>query len=182
MFQNVSSYFDSAPVGSVARRWTLAAGSQQQRMKQAGPVPQAHMALMGPSAGGDGLVQCWWECGPACLSTLQTFPREQRPRQPAHLTRFLHTQQPVSNCGWERKGQTIGGKQGGLGWEGRHSRPANYSVLPRPERPGGGKSEMPGGPCTPKDGPLCDPNRAPLTLKSLVSRPPFLVVPKVLRD
>lgn len=140
--QIISSYFNSTPIRSVV--WMLVFGASTHtagsrppavavlaaaRTCILKPVPTGihalHrttgiVALTGPSANDNLLLRCWWECVPGGLTTLQTFPGEQSScnravtQTPARLTHFLHTQQPASNCGWERKARTIGGKQRGM--------------------------------------------------------------------
>lgn len=70
---------------------------------------------------------------------------EARTQTLSRLTHFLQTEQSASNCGWERKGETMEGKKE------RHkalrnstAEQPNYSVSsPGPENPVGRKLEIP---------------------------------------
>lgn len=134
-FQKFFSYFNStsvnflegnADIRSCAHTVGAQPGSQAMlgadwiRVSEAG-AHRPHMALPGPSANDNLLVQCWWECGLARPTTFQTFPRERsscdRPGSNTNISAFnTFPAHPTaaSRCGWERKRQTIGGKQRGM--------------------------------------------------------------------
>ena len=85
-------------------------GADWTRVSEAG-AHRPPKSLAGPSANDNLLVQCWWECGLARLTTFQTFPRERSSCDRAAtqtsvpLTHFLHSRQQLHIVGGKGRGR-----------------------------------------------------------------------------